>query len=363
MIKPAKITTGNVGEWSELYVLAFILANGGVFAADRNQEKRDDLFYKVLQIVFESTADSPALRYEIGDQEITIKKGRAIIGSVKIVDVKQNISRLFEELTSPAKKEKASFSWPLGEEMLNILIKKDRSVSNKKKKDIEMILLDMDTQAPSPKTGFSIKSQIGSPATLVNASKATNFIFEILDSNSRIPALLPEMHPRNIKDNVCLLVQEGYNLSFKGVESKTFNNNLLLIDSNLPEVISKIVVAYYSRKASKVSELSHIVFGEDGGSLWQSVHKIKEFLTVMGLGMVPDTGWDGMLTSLGGLLIVKKDGNVLCYYLHNMKDFHSYLFENTKLETASTSRHDFGKVYKEGGRYFIKLNFQVRFEK
>ncbi|MGL5893993.1 MAG: HpaII family restriction endonuclease [Bacteroidales bacterium] len=45
----------------------------------------------------------------------------------------------------------------------------------------------------------------------------------------------------------------------------------------------------------------------------------------------------------------------LYYYLEE------YLFNNTKLETPSTSRHDFGTIYKEEDDYFLKLNLQVRF--
>jgi len=37
------------------------------------------------------------------------------------------------------------------------------------------------------------------------------------------------------------------------------------------------------------------------------------------------------------------------------------LLEQTKLETASTSKHNFGKLYKENGDLFIKLNLQIRF--
>ncbi|MBE6786434.1 MAG: HpaII family restriction endonuclease, partial [Ruminococcaceae bacterium] len=40
-----------------------------------------------------------------------------------------------------------------------------------------------------------------------------------------------------------------------------------------------------------------------------------------------------------------------------------YLVNNTKFETASTSRHQFGDIYKENGKYYIKLNLQVRFIK
>ena len=83
----------------------------------------------------------------------------------------------------------------------------------------------------------------------------------------------------------------------------------------------------------------------------------------MALGMMPNTVWNGILTSLGGFLLVKKDGDVLCYYLYNLEDFQEYLLQNTKLDTPSTTRYGIGKLIKENDRYFIKLNLQVRFNK
>jgi len=40
-------TTGNIGEWSELYTLIYILANGGLYGADSLQCKLKDLFYGI----------------------------------------------------------------------------------------------------------------------------------------------------------------------------------------------------------------------------------------------------------------------------------------------------------------------------
>ena len=37
--------------------------------------------------------------------------------------------------------------------------------------------------------------------------------------------------------------------------------------------------------------------------------------------------------------------------------------QNTKFETASTSKHDFGNIYEENGKHYLKLNMQVRFIK
>ena len=44
-------------------------------------------------------------------------------------------------------------------------------------------------------------------------------------------------------------------------------------------------------------------------------------------------------------------------------EFEDYLFNNTKLDTASSSRHGFGSIYENDGELFFKLNLQIRFIK
>ncbi|MDD4541623.1 MAG: HpaII family restriction endonuclease, partial [Eubacteriales bacterium] len=89
--------------------------------------------------------------------------------------------------------------------------------------------------------------------------------------------------------------------------------------------------------------------------------KFKKFLTSVALGMRPATMWDGIDEASGGYLIVKKDGNVVAYHLYNRNHFEEYLLKNTKFDTASTSRHDFGEIYEVDGSNFLNLNLQIRF--
>lgn len=91
-------------------------------------------------------------------------------------------------------------------------------------------------------------------------------------------------------------------------------------------------------------------------------YKIKRFLTDIALGMMPSKVWTGKYDATGGYLIVKADGEILCYHIYNKNEFEDYLLANTKLETASSSRHGFGKIYEENGELFFKLNLQIRFK-
>lgn len=72
--------------------------------------------------------------------------------------------------------------------------------------------------------------------------------------------------------------------------------------------------------------------------------------------------YNGIDESNGGYIIVKESGEILAYHLYNRDNFESYLLENTKLDTPSTSKHNFGTIYTENERKFINLNLQIRFK-
>lgn len=90
---------------------------------------------------------------------------------------------------------------------------------------------------------------------------------------------------------------------------------------------------------------------------------MKKFLTDYALGMRAADVWYREYQATGGYLIVREDGEIICYHFYFMKIFEEYIFNNTLLDTPSTSRHDFGHIYQDEGIYKMKLNLQVRFIK
>lgn len=49
-------------------------------------------------------------------------------------------------------------------------------------------------------------------------------------------------------------------------------------------------------------------------------------------------------------------------YFYNRNDVEDYLYNNTRFERGSRSRHHFGSLYRgEDGKVYIKLNLQIRF--
>lgn len=92
-------------------------------------------------------------------------------------------------------------------------------------------------------------------------------------------------------------------------------------------------------------------------------HKMKVLLLDAALGMTPAKEWTGQYDANGGYLVVKRNGELVCYHFYNRNDVEDYLYNNTRFERASRSRYDFGSLYQVSGETYIKLNLQIRFKK
>jgi len=237
------------------------------------------------------------------------------------------------------------------------------------KSDIRIVIHDQRT-GTTPELGFSIKSQLGGASTLLNAGKTTNFIYTV-ESNVLTDTQITEINAidtkSKIKDRIEKIKEFNSDIQFKKPASSIFENNLVLIDSALPRIISEILKLYFTSKHSTVADLvkeitksNPLEFNLDNDHPFYT-YKIKRLLTDIALGMMPSKVWTGELDATGGYLVVKNDGEIVCYHIYNRNEFEDYLFFHTKLETASSSRHEFGTVYKDGDKIYFNLNLQIRF--
>jgi hypothetical protein len=65
------MNSANKGEWSELYAIGYLLLNGGGFGADEYAKRDSSIFYKVLQVVDNTSGRSETI-YTLEDSEIQI---------------------------------------------------------------------------------------------------------------------------------------------------------------------------------------------------------------------------------------------------------------------------------------------------
>lgn len=356
--------TGNKGEWSEVYTLLKVISDKKLFAGDSNLNKIENLIFPIIKVLRDETNGTFEFSYD--NDLVIVKNGEEEIG-ISVLEF-QRQSRFL--LTKLREKTNATFSVPGIESFINSFDCHSLKAKSSVKSDIRIVIHDLRTRT-NPELGFSIKSQLGGASTLLNAGKTTNFIFKInnlLLTQNQI-AEINEIETRSkIKDRIQKIAELGGSLEFQKTESSVFGNNLVLIDSALPKIIAECLHLFFTSTISTIVELTnHISIKNPLNYNLETNHpfysyKIKRFLTDIALGMMPSKVWAGELDATGGYLVVKESGEVLCYHIYNRNEFEDYLFTNTKLETASSTRHDFGKIYNENGQFFFKLNLQIRFK-
>ena len=366
---------GNKGEWSELYVLFKLLAEGKLHGANDELEKLDS-YYPVLSVI-RSEKDGK-IKYDINNN-LKIKIIRAnddtLIKEISVECFKKFADNLLNEIKNGRERAfEIPSVWSFAESCACQSIKA-RSID---KRDITLIVHDARTQT-KPELGFSIKSRLGSPSTLLNPGNTTNFVYKILGNEINSNLLTRFNSPRqnatgsrrryNFSDNFTSFSISGNELAYVGLTSPIFKSNLSLIDSLMPQIMSDIVKEHYYGQQSNIGSIVNRI-AENPPSYIAEVtdnplefleYKVKEFLTAVALGMTPGTKWTGMYDATGGYIVVKEDGDVLCYHIYDRNNFRNYLYKNTRLDTPSTTRYDFGTIYEEDGERRIKLNLQIRF--
>lgn len=214
------------------------------------------------------------------------------------------------------------------------------------------------------------KSQLGSPSTLLNPGAATNFNYKIAGinlSDEEIKTINSINSKRKVRDRVRAIINKGGRLEYHSMQNATFRNNLILIDSFMPQIVSEILRISYSTEEASISKLVDTMTEENPLGFDTSSnhpyyeHKVKQLLVDIALGMTPAKTWKGVYDANGGYLVVKEDGDVLCYHFYDRNLFEDYLFYNTKLESASTTRYHFARIFKKDEELFFTLNLQIRF--
>lgn len=355
--------TGNKGEWSEIYTLFRLLGEGKVHAGDANLNKLD-LYYPILNIIREESK-----RYEYKpnqDMHIVVidEDGHeyARISMEKFIHESESLLEAIKGTNQRA------FAVPSAECFMgDIGCTKLKAPSNDKA-DIHIVIHDLRTNM-TPLLGFSIKSQLGSASTLLNATEATNVRY-LVGGKTMSDAEISEIN--SIEDHIPrmeALIKRGFKLSYSDIEHHTFKNNLLFLDTCMPEFVAACLLCNnMPNSASKISDAVEVVarqnpFGFTGRDVTAFYeHKMKVLLLDAALGMTPSKEWKGRYEANGGYLVVRRDGEIVCYHFYNRNDVEDYLYNNTRFERGSRSRHHFGSLYRgEDGKVYIKLNLQIRF--
>ncbi|ATV54696.1 restriction endonuclease [Prevotella intermedia] len=357
--------TANKGEWSEIYVLLKLLGEKKLYAGDGELNKIEGLFYPILKVLRKEQTNY--YEYTLEDDLVIVSGNGEELLRKSVADFLNQANSLLEII----RKSKGVFDVPEIELFMSEIHCNKIKASSQQKKDITIVIHDLRT-GMTPMLGFSIKSQLGENSTLFNAGKTTNFTFTITGydfSDAEIEAVNSINTSSKIKDRTTKIKELGGTFKFKMMDDAICRNNFILIDSYLPHIMSRILVESNQSSMKNLKELTENISKQNPLNYDTTYnqrfyeHKVKNFLVATALGMVPHTPWNGEYQANGGYLVVKEDGDVLCYHFYDRNLFEDYLYCNTKLETASSSRYEFGKLYKnKEGELCFKLNLQVRFK-
>ena len=322
--------------------------SGEIAILDSNLQQSSK-FIKVLKLFLEDSKGSHI--FKVND------KGEVVSGD--ILDLSNEVKEgLLNDIIHGKGR---SFESRYGSRALKDLDIEDFKSDSLKKADLDIIGV-LPSEDVERRLGFSVKSNIGSLPTLINASQSTNFVYKIEGINTDDIEEINSINTRSkILDRICAILDRGGLISYDSMYCDTFEENLRMIDSSMPNIVGMLILSHF--KFSGVSDMRRVIAEAlellPNFSKEEIEKKVKDLLLNTCLGMIPTRKWDGEMIN-GGCIFVDNSGSIGCFTLNDMVAFRNYLFEHTKFDTGSTTRNKFGEIYEEDGKFYIKLNLDVR---
>ena len=391
------INPGNKGEWAEIYIFLKLVSEGKVYMADKNMQRLAATYMKIIKI-FREEVPGEKLEYVI-DNPIHIIRDNENIGPDTPTSTFEEYTKRTWTLIDSASSGNGLFDFSIAKFLEGIHINKLKAPAQSSAdyfggtEDIIMQLEDYRSGIDSI-MGFSCKSQFTAESTLFNASgNNTNFRYKITgDVNDLIMDTFNGtfntvnkknkktgiVEPKNevaIADRMRYLKESGCDLQFVNPCGETAKRNLIQSGGmEMPAIIGEMLKYYYFRnngetEYSNVTKVIRYLANtdpvkydvDDLYGMYRS--KIGKLLYDMFTGMRMGSVWTGRQTVTGGYICAKNDGDVVAYHANVADEFKDFLVNQLAFETPSATRHNYMKIEKSNGEYFINLNMQFRFAK
>jgi len=346
----------NKGEWSEIYTFLYLLENPNIRIIDSELNCINEQIFKIIEILIDK------IKYKIDANSIKKINLNGNIKDYLSTEIFSNTIILLSKIQNQ-KASKGSFDISEIEDLIKDFFdgKKPKGSSNVKT-DLSANVFDNNISSHKI-INYNIKSSLGSPATLLNASNNTNFIYEIENIDDNLMDIINKKKSKTkLLDRYNLLKDNGANIKFLKTESLIFKNNLELIDSNLPEILSKLLILSYSENKKDIKELMEILISNETQRIFYT-KKIGDFANAVTFGMRAGESWNGTNEVNGGIFLVIKSGEIyLLDLIYHKALVDNYLINNIKFDSPSSTRYKMFDIYKENNKYFTKLNLQIRFK-
>jgi hypothetical protein len=345
----------NRGEWSELYALVHILAEGKIRSGVTTDEK-ELLDFQVVSVSRKIDRLNHVFQIAGYNVEVLDTSSQNVINVVPRSELLEQSELLLSKIKT---KEGPSFAIPEAKSIMTTL-GIDKVSGNGEKTDLTIKTYDPRIKQETEQ-GFSIKSFMGSKPTLLNASGATNIEYTITGNLSQTET--KELNKLGPADIVASLYEVGHQLIPTNID-KRFAENLKMIDSDMDSLLAHVVLSYFQGKGRSMKDIlknlvdSNPINYSPTNSEIRYTHKIKDLLEAVALGMRPSIPWAGNADAKGGHIIITSKGEVLCRHALDKETLRNYLFENLVMDRPSRKKFNYGTITDNK----LLLNFQIRFK-
>ncbi len=403
----------NKGEWTEAYVFMRLLGDGRIYGASSNLVKDESTYIDIINIIRDEPEKIIIFERFIEDNKAYIRASNdgECITIVTAPEISEYAKKLYE-IIKKVSSNRVIIALDIQNYLEKLGVDKPKANLSKTAQErygakTDIVITSEDSLDHSTSTeGFSIKSHIGSPATLFNCSQSSGFTYEVVGCSEE------GMYELNEKDSFLRIIssiKDNYSLRYVGCRNDVFEQNIAIVDSRMDEVLSSAVLiqsGYFGDcKSSDVKFVCNNVILNNPLNIKNPQlfypAKFKDFLFASFAGMTASSEWNGRRRLTGGYIDVSREGEMLYYRAVSDDIFCNYLFENTffdrpdrgvckDLAVAKARAHlegreltemeldsinyrnglpgkrrpkkgNYGYVYKKGERYYIDMNFQIRF--
>lgn len=356
----------NRGEWSEIYAILCMLICPQLSVGNADLEEMTNELYTLKSIrIGDNHAPEGIIEYILDPKtDVRIVHDSQFQDFLTLLELQENKNKIFEAIQN-APIGNGSFEIK-GIDGLLAKLTGGEPIKSKalKKEDIDTTIFD-NRVGKDVGLKYSIKSSLGSPATIFNASNHTNFLFSVQGLDDKYIPIVNGINTKTkLLDRVAFILKNGGRIKFEKVCDETLDYNLRLIDSNMPKYLANVLLQSYATGEKDLKELflKSNLFEDERFAL----KKLEDLLEGISFGFFPSKKWDGLNQVNGGLVIVKNNGNVIILDLvYYKQEVLKYLIKETKLDSPSSSRYNMLHLYKlsSSDDIYFTLNLQIRYKK
>ncbi len=181
-------------------------------------------------------------------------------------------------------------------------------------------------------------------------------------SEKQIPIINSIKTRTKLLDRINKIDELGGKIKFDSIPSPTFEYNLKMVDSNMPEYLANALLFSYQKNDKDLKNV--FINSNNFSDEKMAINKLGDLISAISFGFFPGEKWDGKNTVTGGLLIVNENGDVcvidLVYYKEEVINF---LINESKLDSPSSTRYHMLELEEVKGEIFFTLNLQIRYKK